>query len=191
MRDTSKYVLHGVRIPSVTEVLDIAGLIDWSMVPPGVLEEAGERGHRVHEWLELLDQGFLDLEDEPDEDIAGFVGAYLRFKDETGFKPELIEHVVVNETYAYAGMLDRTGRLNGDRAMVDLKTVRQVNATTALQTAGYAACLGNGHRRFALQLRPDGTYSLVPYTDRNDVHDFYAAVRLAHWRIKHQGVRLP
>jgi hypothetical protein len=191
MRDTSKYVLRGVRVPSVTEVLDIAGLVDWSMVPPGVLEEAAERGTRVHEWLQLIDEGWLDPMTEPDEDVRGFTSAYLRFKDETGFAPELIEHTVLNETYAYAGMLDRTGKLNGERVLIDLKTVRQVAATTALQTAGYAACLGELHRRFALQLWPDGNYRLVPYTDRNDTHDFLAAVRLAHWRIKHQGVKLP
>lgn len=162
------------------------------MVPPGVLEEAAGRGQRVHEWTELLDQGFLSASDEPDDDIAGFIEAYLRFKAESGFVPEHIEIVVINKPYRYAGTLDRTGTLRGEplKTMVDIKTGQSVPASAAVQTAGYAFCLEGAYRRHALDLFPDGSYSLVPYNDRNDIHDFLAAVRVAHWRIKHQGVTL-
>lgn len=184
-RDPSKYVIDGVRVPSVTEVLHINGLDDWSMVDPVVLEAARQRGQAVHEWTELLDQGFLTPEDRPDEPIAGYVEAYIRFKNETGFSVEQVEQVVLNETYRYAGMLDRTGKLNGKRALLDLKAVRSVTPATALQTAGYGECLEEHHERYALQLRPDGTYRLTHYADRGDRHDFLSAVRLAWWRLNH------
>ena len=56
-RDTSGYVVNGVRLPSVTEVLSIAGLTDFSGVPPGVLEKARVRGTQVHEITEWIDDG--------------------------------------------------------------------------------------------------------------------------------------
>ena len=184
MRDTSAYVIDGVRLPSVTEILDLAGLVDWSMVPAGVLDEARKRGGDVHEWLELVDFGYLQG-DEPPEAIAGFVNAYLRFKNESGFAPELVEHVVVSRTHRYAGTLDRTGKLNGKRALIDLKSGATIVPSMALQTAGYALCLDELHERYTLQLRPDGSYRLARHRDRSDAHDFLAATRIAHWQLRH------
>ena len=190
MRDTSLYVIQGIRVPSVTEVLEIAGFTDWAHVPPNVLEFAAVRGRDVHDWLEGVDAGVLDGL-EPDPRIAAYVAAYQQFKEDSGFKPELIEHVVLNEAYGYAGTLDRTGILrNGERWLLDLKTVATVTPESALQTAGYAACLEEPHRRGVLQLRKDGTYKLHPYSDRNDIHDFLSAVRVAHWKLKHGRAQL-
>ena len=46
MRDTSRYVIDGERWPSVTEILTLAALTDYSMVPPDALEYARVRGAR-------------------------------------------------------------------------------------------------------------------------------------------------
>jgi hypothetical protein len=190
VRDTSAYRIDGERVPSVTKILELAGLVDLSMIPPDALEHARRRGHEVHEWLELLDQGFIGSDYEPDDWIRGYVEAYVRFKEDSGFAPELIEQIVKNPLYRYVGTLDRTGKLYGRRVLVDLKAVAQVRPETALQTMGYAMCLEEPHERFSLQLRPDGSYRLHRYTNRADHHDWLAAVRIAHWRLRNQGERL-
>lgn len=190
MRNPARYVVDGVRVPSVTEALGLVGLYDFSHVPVERLEYARARGQEVHEWLALEDEGFIEG-DEPPEEILGYVQAYLRFKTESGFIPERIEHVVVNETYRYAGTLDRTGKLNGKKALLDLKAVAKVGPATSLQTAGYEACLPEHHERYALQLRPDGSYRLCHYTDRQDLHDFLAALRVVHFKLRHGLAQLP
>jgi len=171
-------------------VLSLAGLSDWSMVPTATLEAARLRGLRVHEWLEWADRGQLAPGENPGEDIEGYIHAYACFREEKEFTPELIEAVVVNRAYSYVGTLDRTGKMDGNLVLIDIKAVNQVTKVTALQTAGYAACLEQPHTRFALQLKPNGKYVLHPYEDRNDKHDFLAAVRLAHWRIRNGEITL-
>ncbi len=185
MRDTSTYVVAGVRWPSVTEVLKLAGLTDFSMVNPEVLENARLRGTAVHEWLEMVDLGFMEADAEPDEEIDGYISAYLRFKDETGFTPTAVEQKVRNDEYSYCGTLDRRGTMNGAEWLIDIKAVASVSAATALQTQGYAMCLSTPHKRAALQLFPTGKYKLYPYEERNDLHDWLSAVRVAHFKIRH------
>ena len=189
MRDVSAYTVAGVRWPSVTEILSLAGLTDFSMVGPEILENARVRGSEVHRWLELIDIGFLGGDDEPDEEIKGYVSAYLRFKDETGFTHTAIEEYVRNNEYSYCGRLDRLGRMNDAAWLIDIKAVATVSPATALQTQGYAMCLDTYHKRAALQLFPTGKYKLYPYSDRSDLHDWLSAVRLAHFKLRN-GAKL-
>jgi hypothetical protein len=194
MRDTAQYMVAGQRVPSVTEALDLAGLVDFSDVPPDRLEWARARGQDIHGWTAIIDEGYAG-DESPPWDITGYVDAYLRFKNESGFAPELIEHVVINETYHYAGQLDRTGKLNGKKALVDIKAVAKVGPATSLQTKAYALCLDEPHNRYALQLKPDGTYRLHSYplkgrTESVDRDDWYAALRMAYWKLTYMGETL-
>ena len=182
MRDTSKYVLNGVRLPSVTEVLALAGMDRWENVPLSVLQKAKIRGSDVHEWLEGIDLGLL-AGLEPDERVAPYATGYIEWKERSGFEIDLVEKVVVNELFLYAGTLDRTGTLNGKRYLIDIKTGEPTKAA-ALQTAGYAECLEGEWNRATLWLKPDGPAVLDPHKDRNDRDDFLSAVRVAHWVLR-------
>lgn len=184
MRDVSRYRVGGTRVPSVTEVLAISGLVDLSAIPFDTLERARQRGSDVHEWLEGIDLGLID-DEKPDDRIAGYVEAYRRFRVETGFVPDLIEHPVVNEAHRYAGTLDRTGTLNGKRTIVDFKATAAVEAHVGVQLAGYALALREPHERVALQLFPDSHYRMHHFRSREDGHDFLAAVRVTHYRLRH------
>lgn len=189
-RDVSQYMVNGVRWISVTEILELAGLVDYGHVAPGVLEVARVRGAAVHEWLELLDLGHIETGAYPGDEIVGYVEAYRAFLDESKFEAMVVEGVVRNPAYCYAGTIDRGGLLNGKLALIDLKAVAQVVPATALQTAGYGLCTDEPHERYSLQLRPDGSYRLHHYADRNDEHDFLAACRVAHWK-RRNGWALP
>lgn len=192
MRDTSKYRVNGVRVPSVTEVLDIAGLSDLSMVPEHHLEYARLRGSAVHEWLEGVDRGDLDGI-EPDPTIAPYVAAYHQFKTDTGFESELIEEVVVDTAYCFAGTVDRTGtipKLHDDPIVLDFKARAAMTPEIGPQLAGYGLALDKPRRRYGLQLRPDGLYRLHEYKDRTDTHDFLAALRVTHFKLRHGLARV-
>lgn len=193
-RDTSAYVVDGVRWPSVTEVLELAGLVDFSRVDADVLERARARGSAFHEWADSIDFGLLEGEPAPPY-IAPYVAAYERFKSETGFKVEAAEQVVRNPLHRYVGTLDRRGTflrsvgLSGP-AVVELKTTAVLYPWTRLQLCGYADCEPQRPHRVAVQLRPDGTYRLEHYKDRGDFHDWGAAVRIAHYRLAHGLARI-
>lgn len=187
MRDTSAYYYAGTRLVSVTEALSICGLRSFEHVPPEVLEKARVRGQAVHEFLEMLDLGMVDADDASPE-IAGYVGAYADFVDASQFSVMHCERVVRNEAHGYAGTLDRTGTFRGGKlAVVDIKCVAALDDVTGLQLAGYAEAIRDEGPlgRFAVQLRPDGSYRLERYESRQDLHDFIACVRVARWRLEH------
>jgi hypothetical protein len=191
MRDPSKYVIGGIRWPSVTEVLHLAGLVDYSAIREEVLENARERGRDVHAYLHGVEMGVLGGLT-PDPRVQPYVDGYSRFRDDKKFEILTVEQVVINETHQYAGMLDRTGMMDGSKTLLDLKAVAKVQPESALQTAGYGACLEEPHKRAVLQLHPDlpRGYKLHPYTSRNDLHDFLSAVRIAWCKIRWGRARI-
>lgn len=182
-RRTDLYQLDGVRVPSVTEILNLAGLVDYSKVQPEYLERARASGSLMHEWIHLLTEGHISADDEPPPEIAGEVKAYLRFVAESGFQATASEQVVVNPVLRYAGTFDLRGTLGGVDALIDLKRMTSVCAWVKWQLAGYALCLDPRPKRFALRLLSNGTYRLDPYRERSDEQDWLAAVRVAHMRL--------
>jgi|SRR3990167_7946629 len=178
---------NGGQWPSVTEVLELCGFVDLSMIPSSVLNEAKERGQEVHHWTAERDHGRL-MGVEPPERIRGYVRGYEDFRAETGFQPTAIEEPVRDPTHMFDGTVDRVGLMHGSRCVLDLKCVYAIHWTTALQTAGYAHCVGGPIGRYSLQLGPrSGDRRLRQYKDRQDYHDFLAAVRIAHLKLSHKG----
>lgn len=167
-RDPSAYRIDGRRVPSVTEVLKMGGWIDFSGVDPAVLSRAAARGTFVHEASELIDEDDLDWSTVPRE-WEGYVRAYADFRQASDLEIVASEEIVRNEAYRYCGQLDRRGTLRGRPCIVDIKTSYQPSDTWGIQIAGYAATFkGVSHDRYALWLRRDGTYRLIPYTHQDD-----------------------
>jgi hypothetical protein len=196
-RDTSKYVVDGRRVPSVTEVLALAGVVDFSGIGADVLAQAAQRGRAAHRVTALHDLGEDPSKDEAYEETAGYLEGYLRFLKDTGFKPTLIEYSMVSKEFRYAGTLDRLGvARDGWCWIVDLKTSIGLAAWVALQLAGYDQLARpmletTRMRRMALRLKKDGTYTITEYADRSDFPDFLACNRVAHWRLNKEGIALP
>lgn len=200
-RDASRYVIDGRRWPSVTEILQLAGLSDFGMVPRPILERARQRGEDFHEWRAAIDDGVIDDDVTPPQAIASRIAAYRRFRAETGFVVEESERVVTHRALRYVGTFDLVGRMpDGRRFVVDTKAVAAVQPATRLQIAGYAMALDEEPERTeriaraALQLLPDGSYRWLPRTkpaeEREDSADWIAACRIAHFRLAHGLAKL-
>lgn len=182
-------------LPSVTRCLEDAGIIDWSMVPPAVLERARDRGTAVHQALHYFDDGELD-QDSLDPALHPYVMAYAQFKNQAQFEPLLVEHMVWSPVYRYAGRMDRVGIMGpalgsakelppGDW-LIDFKS-GVVLPGHKIQLAAYAMLLPEPrkYRRAALQLKPDGSYKLYEYPQRDlqpDFQVFQSACALWHWK---------
>lgn len=184
---THTYTVDGVVFPSVTQVLD--PLNSFDRVPAHRLAFARKRGRAVHLATQYFDEGDLDL-DTLDPILVPYVQAWERYLDESGFEVHAIEQKVHCPTWGYAGMLDRAGKINGDRCVIDIKVTADLSPITALQTAAYEAAYRTDkrrrpYRRFAVRLKPDGTYVAREFDEGFDLATFRAALTLHNWRHNH------
>ena len=169
--DSHRYELNGKELPSVTQVLREAGLIDEQWYN----DFSRDRGSVVHLATEFLDDDQLD-EDSVDERIKPYLDAYRQFKIDSGFEPlPIVDQVtgceVISEAhrfqpkYGYAGTIDRIGMLkSGRKAVIDIKT-GAAHATHRLQLAAYQALLDKPgeYARLVVGLKKDGKYSVTEF----------------------------
>lgn len=181
-----RYTLNGVELPSVTHILNDV-LDEYSDIDPETMRRAQERGTAVHKTCELYDKDQLDFES-LDPVIAPYLEAYIRFLSETGFNPQVIEQSVNSLKYGYAGTLDRIGapKRSKNRWQVDIKTSSALGKSVGPQTAAYDQAAREGGwiepkekvQRFALQLKDDGNYRLVPFDSATDFNVFLSALTI-------------
>ena len=194
-RDVTQYVLAGERVPSVTEVTNLAGLSDIrkviALAGEEVVASAARRGSLVHGFCEMVDR---DPEFDPrslPESIRGYVLAYVRFVREFAFVPDLIEEPMVSATYRFAGTVDRVGKLGPEPFTIDIKTPASASPSWRIQTAAYAILAEENYgirtKRACLRLRNDGSFKLDPYPDPtgSDARVFLSALSVVHYRLAH------
>lgn len=188
-----EYRYNGEIVPSVTTILK--PLVDYSMIRPDVLQAASELGSMVHLTTELYDLGTLD-EDDLDPVLKPYLDGWKRFREEVQFVPDTVEKRMYHPTFRYCGTSDRTGAIRGIKAVVDIKKMMTLGPVIGPQLAAYKEMHnleGAGiEKRFALGLRPDGTYRLQEYTDPSDLPCFMSLLTLMRaqetinkWRTKH------
>lgn len=187
--DTHTYWLGQRRVPSVTQILQPVS--DFSMVKPEVLEYKRQLGTAVHLATELYDKDDLDF-GSLDTTVEAYLAGWILFRQETGFEVEKIEQRVFHPSLFYAGTLDRTGILFGDSAVLDVKTSASLMPAVGMQLAAYQEALAAGpektkpKKRFAVQLKPDGKYSLKEYDDPADWATFLSLKTVMAWADKHK-----
>jgi hypothetical protein len=178
-----KYFWNGKPVPGVTSILQ--ALHSFDGVPAGVLEAAQDRGTAVHLCCEYLDKGILD-EDSIDPAIAGYVDAWRLFTAEMRPEWSHIEAQCFHQAMRYAGTVDRVGVLNGKRYVLDIKTSVASHPVWGVQTAAYAHALGEQTAsRATVQLRKDGTYRLLEWSDAADWPTFASLITINNFLQTH------
>lgn len=172
-------------IPGITTILTEARMLDTAW-----FTDVGKaRGSAVHAACHYLDEGDLDL-GSVDPQIQGYVRAWEKFVRESAFIPSLIEHVVWSDTYRFAATLDRFGIMNGNFAVIEIKT-GEVEPWAGVQTAAQMICLLEQNyapviqKRGAVRLRKDGTYRWNGFEDEGDIQAALGAVAVYHWKRNH------
>ena len=158
--------INGKRIPGVTTILGKGmpkpALLNWGiksvaeyavnnredladMAPTAMLDTlkgapyrerdlAAKRGTEVHALAEQLLQGNpVTVPGELDRHVEH----YLEFLQAFNPQPVLVEAVVYNCEYGYAGTLDHISTVGDERWLFDVKTSKGVYAETAYQLAAY------------------------------------------------------
>lgn len=178
-----KYFLGDLELPSVTTVLKDERLIDATWYD----NQGRWRGSAIHLALQYLDEDTLDHDSVSPEHI-GYVEAYLNFKAAYSFVPDLIEKPLWHPVFRYAGTPDRTGLINGNQAVLDIKTGATV-PVDKIQLAAYAGMLGipEAYERIRLHLKKDGKYGIKTYPREEASADFavfLSALNVWNWKRK-------
>jgi hypothetical protein len=189
-----QYFLDGVSLPSVTQVLQGVGIIDFSKVPAHLLEAARKFGTAVHKATELYDKGTLD-EESLDINLRPCLAGWKLFRQEYGFVPEFIEEPIYSKVYRVAGTPDRVGiwRIDDSLIIPDIKTTFEISPANSIQLAGYELMVRESNKaignkvkikRISVLLNNEGKYKIEEHKDKNDANVFIAALAVFNWRQK-------
>lgn len=185
-----EYRWQGALVPNVTRIL--APLVDLSMIPPDVLENARQEGIAMHKMVELDAAGDLDVDGLPDW-LRPRHAAWRKFLADTGFEVIASEQQVYHPVYRYAGTLDLIGRVpSGEVWLPDLKRSFAAGAVIGLQTSAYEAAWRavdkalKKLRRFGLRLLESGDYRLERFEQPDDFQTFLALLTVYRWREANQ-----
>lgn len=191
--DIHEYRLSGVVLPSITQVLQITGIVDFSKVPPMILAASQQFGTACHKATELYDLGTLDFAT-LDEALRPYLDNWIYFKEKYGFKPLIIEKPMASRIYRFAGTPDRLGEIDGKQVIVEIKTSYELSKATALQTAAQGILWKenggtNKYRRLAVLLTGDKLPEVKEYTDKADEGKFLACLTVANLKKEFYGKR--
>lgn len=137
--DDHRYELDGNTFQSVTQVLKVSGLIDFSHIPERILAGALERGRKVHKAAHYWLEGDLDVEGfrRSFPGYAGYLDSLIKLFESGRLKTFLCEHRVASRRHRFAGTVDWIGEFDGRGAILDWATGDPEDAAKCLQTAGY------------------------------------------------------
>ncbi len=178
---THTYYKDKVKVPSVTQILSEAGLIDTRWFN----DEARDRGTAVAAFTSLDDEGDLDEENELVEPYWGYIVAWRNFRKDISDRMAIIENEkpYYHTSYRYAGTLDRVVVFDGKISVLDIKT-GGIYPSYGPQTAGYAEFIRAGETpgRMCVILQKDARYKMKIHEDWNDWNIFASALALWHFK---------
>lgn len=155
------YQIDGETLPSVSEIIRFISREIYGNVNQWALDNACDRGTKVHRACELLDK-FGEVEDS--YDIGGYIEAYISFVRDKNPQWTMIERQMYHREKMYAGTIDRIGVIDGKLTIVDIKTSNTLHkALVSAQLNAYADMYkshenANIESIAALHLHPDGKY---------------------------------
>ena len=168
-------------VPSVTQVLKSAGIIDHKFSAAG----AAEKGTDAHQAIEFWNQGDLD-EDSLAEDLRGYVEAWKKFVRDYKLRQVQTEQRVYQPLHRYAGTIDCLCNISEYRNierkyLIDIKTGSFLR-WHSLQLAAYRKCIEEPVECLAVYLKSDGTYQAPKVDMTNAWATFQSALNIYNWK---------
>lgn len=185
------YEVDGQRIPSVSEVMRFASREVYSGIDQWRLDNAADRGTRVHDATLAIDEnGDADV----DADIAPYVEAYANFVKK--FRPHYIasELALADTRRWFAGRLDRCAIINKKCVLMDIKTSARVEMRLVQAQLTAYAWLWERNRSeklddlFVLHLMGDGQFRFRRI-ERDD--DYWKALLILQRKFTKKGEFAP
>jgi hypothetical protein len=197
------YKVEGVKVPSVTRVVDGCfpkDLTHWALSIgqeeyDKVINDALEIGNDTHQWIEhYIKYGHACTE--PEDYISKSVNAFLDWTTE--YNPEWVdaERKVYCDKYKYAGTVDAVAKINDRVCVIDFKTSKKVYKPYHLQVTAYAQAIKrmDGLRRWPLGIilrldKETGEFEQKVFEPKHNFNTFKKCLELKQWsslRIKNE-----
>ena len=179
-----EYKENGIIIPSVTQILKGAGLIDLSFINKDLLAEKADFGTKVHETTELYDKFELDTET-LHPTLNNYLKQWVKFQNDFKIQIQEIETMYYHPSYRFAGRLDRIISIGKDFAIVDIKTGGKF-PSYPIQTAAYKMLYETNHKekikkRFTVYLT-ENSYKVDEHKNKTDESVFLAALTIYNYK---------
>ena len=178
-------------VPGVTQTLNNTGIVCYDHIPKAILDHKAEIGTAAHAASHYYDENDLEITTVDDE-VIGYLEGWIKFRKESQVVVHAIEQrgIVIVDGMPYGYTFDRDCTLEGQRTLIEIKCTAGIEISWGPQTAAYEAALRAQEtnprqaprRRVAVWLKPDGTYSLIPFTDVKDYHVWKWALGLETWK---------
>lgn len=189
------YKVEGVKVPSVTRIVDACfpkNITEWA-VGLGeeeyrrVTDEALEIGNDTHKWVEdYITYGHVCSN--PADHISHSVNAFLKWNDR--FKPSWndAERKIYCDKYKYAGTVDAVAKINGRTCVIDFKTSKKIYKPYHLQVSAYAQAIKriDGLRQWPLGIilrldKETGEYQQKVFEPKDHFQTFKKCMELRTW----------
>lgn len=160
--NTHTYTINDRPVPSVTQVLtEIFGKRFWYD------DWYAQRGRANHAMISYYIKGCLDF-DSVSEQIKGYLDAFIKFLNETGFTTIKSETSLFSTVYNFGGTPDLLlSDPSGQLILADIKS--SVEQIVKLQLAGYDILYNEikikPKRHCAIELSTDGKYKIHWFND--------------------------
>jgi hypothetical protein len=180
---THIYTLNGREVPGISRVIAGVGLINSARFT----DFSRDRGTMAHLACQLHDEGDLD-ESTLDPVIVPYLEGWKKFREQSGFVPNVIEKSLYSPLLDFAGTPDRYGKMNGNSVIAEIKT-GGISFVTGIQLAAqdflfqHAMDL-HADKRLAVQLTKEGNYKLTQYNDQQDYADWLGCLTVEHCKIR-------
>ena len=135
IKSTHTYLVDGVVVPSVTQIMKQASDDTYCGIPEEVLIKAAERGTAVHEGICEYDTTKRISADCP----IDYLDRYLNLKVKTQLEPMRQEFILCATVgITFAGTIDMLAKIGGKTALIDIKTSSAKHVDLwSIQLAGY------------------------------------------------------
>jgi hypothetical protein len=145
-----------MNFPTVTQIIN--PWMDWSMIPPGTLQYAADRGTLIHDLCARHSKGHYVV---TADEYRPYLESFQQWFELMVKEVILVEERMYDTVWLYSGQIDLLAVLNDGRiALCDEKTPITTQKSWRVQLAGYHnLCKVNGYSPVcngSLQLSPKG-----------------------------------
>ena len=128
IEETHQYLIDGILVPSVTQILEKVFPDKYKNVPSYILKAKAEYGTQIHKFIEIIEtkkpkrpiaylKKYYGMDFIQEESIR----QYLEIKKKYNIEILEVEKIVFYKNL-YCGKLDIKARVNGKKAIIDVKT---------------------------------------------------------------------
>ena len=127
------YLIDGIEVPSVTQILQTIFPLKYEHVPKNILKNKAEYGTQVHKFIEDIEKkkpknslAYIKRKYKPSIYQIESLKQYLKLKELYNIEVLESEKKVAYKN-KYAGTLDIKARVNGKLAIIDIKTTEELD----------------------------------------------------------------